>query len=197
MACQFSVVAGLAAPHFLLTRTPLSRRAGGPQRPPQPELPPSGDDTLSESLPAAPAAEPQQPPPPKPKTHYRGVTYEDRCKARPWRAQATWGPVTRHLGYYTSAEEAARACDDAARRDGRRDVNFPRAGSDEVLPQKHRDAAHVNVTGFLGVFIKRKGKYSATFIEKKQKCAFLRFPNSILPTAEGCAVVLMRRDAAC
>ena len=51
-------------------------------------------------------------------------------------AQITRGGIQTSLGRFCTAEEAARAYDDAVRKAGRRVVNFPRPGTDEVQAVK-------------------------------------------------------------
>jgi len=63
---------------------------------------------------------------------FKGVRF-DRGR---FRAQVTVGGKLIHLEVWDTAEEAARAYDDAVRKAGGRVVNFPRAGTLEVQAVK-------------------------------------------------------------
>ena len=69
---------------------------------------------------------------------YKGVTVDASAQTTAvFKADCTvGGAVTYYLGNFCNAEEAARAYDDAVRKAGRRVVNFPRPGTDEVQAVK-------------------------------------------------------------
>ena len=68
---------------------------------------------------------------------YKGVHVDANVPtAAVFAASCFDGGVRTQLGYFCTAEEAARAYDDAARNAGRIVVNFPRAGTDEVQAVK-------------------------------------------------------------
>ena len=75
------------------------------------------------------------PPPPAP--DYKGVVVAASARTTAvFQATVKVGGVRNFLGSFCTAEEAARAYDDAARKAGRRVVNFPRPGTDEVQAVK-------------------------------------------------------------
>ena len=72
-----------------------------------------------------------------PAPNFKGVSVDAQARTGAvFAAQFNHGSVHRHLGSFCSAEEAARAHDDAVRKAGRRVVNFPRPGSDDVQAVK-------------------------------------------------------------
>jgi plasmid stabilization system protein ParE len=79
--------------------------------------------------------------PPAPK--YKGVFLNAAARtAAVFAAAFTVGGVRTLLGTFCTAQEAARAYDDAMRNDGRRVVNFPRPGTDEVQAVKGEEEKH-------------------------------------------------------
>ncbi len=77
-----------------------------------------------------------------PASNYKGVSVNAQARtAAEFAAYLNVGITTTFLGSFCTAEEAARAYDDAARKTGRLVVNFPRHGTDEVQAVKgERDA---------------------------------------------------------
>ena len=81
-------------------------------------------------------------PPPRsgplpPDPGYKGVKVDAKARtAAAFEANFTLQGVSSCLGKFCTAEEAARAYDDATRKDGRRVVNFPRPWTNEVQAVK-------------------------------------------------------------
>ena len=72
-----------------------------------------------------------------PAPDYKGVAFDVRRQtATVFASRIRVGGVLKCLGRFCTAEEAARAYDDAARNAGRSIVNFPRPGTDEVRAVK-------------------------------------------------------------
>ena len=68
---------------------------------------------------------------------YKGVLVDARARtASVFLASISYGHVSTMLGSFCTAEAAARAYDDAVRKLGRRVVNFPRPGTNEVQAVK-------------------------------------------------------------
>jgi len=72
--------------------------------------------------------------------HFKGVSVAPKATtAAVYAAEINVDSMHTHLGSFCTEEEAARAYDDAARKAGRRVVNFPRAGTNEVQAVKGED----------------------------------------------------------
>lgn len=94
------------------------------------------DDSGVESA-GSPDALPTEAKPQK-KACFVGVRFHGECRTNPWEARCRAGGRKHNLGYFATAQEAARAYDAFARQFGRK-LNFP----DDELPANYAYAPHL------------------------------------------------------
>jgi hypothetical protein len=93
---------------------------------------------------------------------FKGVVF--KATARPpavFEAGCRIDCVQTNLGRFCTAEEAARAYDDALRKAGRRVVNFPRPGTDEVQAVRGEEE-RVTLLRHAGMLLPRSGPLPPT-----------------------------------